>query len=59
MFYDNVRIPLSNVVGEINSGWAVAMSTLSFERGTAFTANQVTLAVMVEELIALASGGFC
>ncbi|MBE1552035.1 alkylation response protein AidB-like acyl-CoA dehydrogenase [Mycobacterium sp. OAS707] len=59
VFYDNVRIPLSNVVGEINSGWAVAMSTLSFERGTAFTANQVTLAVMVEELIALASGGFC
>ena len=59
VFYDNVRIPLSNVVGEINSGWAVAMSTLSFERGTAFTANQVTLAVMVEELIALAaSGGF-
>jgi alkylation response protein AidB-like acyl-CoA dehydrogenase len=32
------------------------MSTLSFERGTAFTANQVTLAVMVEDLIALASG---
>ena len=59
VFYDNVRIPLSNVVGEINSGWAVAMSTLSFERGTAFTANQVTLAVMVEELIALASGELC
>jgi len=59
VFYDNVRIPLSNVVGEINSGWAVAMSTLSFERGTAFTANQVTLAVMVEELIALANGGLC
>ena len=56
VFYDDVRIPLSNVVGEVDSGWAVAMSTLSFERGTAFTANQVTLAVMVEDLIALASG---
>ncbi|GAA1970391.1 acyl-CoA dehydrogenase family protein [Nocardioides panacihumi] len=51
VFYDEVRIPLSNVVGEINNGWSVAMSTLSFERGTAFTANQVRLAKVVEDLI--------
>jgi len=51
VFYDNVRIPLSNVVGEINNGWSVAMSTLSFERGTAFTANQVRLATTIEDLI--------
>ncbi|MCJ0949778.1 acyl-CoA dehydrogenase (plasmid) [Rhodococcus erythropolis] len=51
VFYDDVRIPLSNVVGEIGSGWSVAMSTLSFERGTAFTANQVRLAKVVEDLI--------
>ncbi|CAM3207589.1 alkylation response protein AidB-like acyl-CoA dehydrogenase [Williamsia muralis] len=51
VFYDNVRIPLSNIVGEINDGWSVAMSTLSFERGTAFTANQVRLAKVVEDLI--------
>jgi alkylation response protein AidB-like acyl-CoA dehydrogenase len=51
VFYDDVRIPLSNVVGEINQGWSVAMSTLSFERGTAFTANQVRLAKVVEDLI--------
>lgn len=51
VFYDEVRVPLSNVVGEIGNGWSVAMSTLSFERGTAFTANQVRLARVVEKLI--------
>jgi alkylation response protein AidB-like acyl-CoA dehydrogenase len=55
VFYDDVRIPLSNVVGEVNQGWSVAMSTLSFERGTAFTAGQVRLASTVEHLIALAA----
>jgi alkylation response protein AidB-like acyl-CoA dehydrogenase len=43
VFYDNVRVPLSKVVGGINNGWRTAMSTLSFERGTAFIADQVDL----------------
>jgi alkylation response protein AidB-like acyl-CoA dehydrogenase len=51
VFYDDVRIPLGNVVGDLNDGWRVAMSTLSFERGTAFMADQVELAATVEELI--------
>jgi len=51
VFYDEVRIPLSNVVGDINNGWKVAMSTLGFERGTAFMADQVELAATVERLI--------
>ncbi len=54
VFYDEVRIPLTNVVGDMNNGWSVAMSTLSFERGTAFTIDQVQLSSTVERLIELA-----
>jgi alkylation response protein AidB-like acyl-CoA dehydrogenase len=54
VFYDDVRIPLANVVGGIDNGWSVAMSTLSFERGTAFTVSQVQLATSVERLIEMA-----
>lgn len=54
VFYDEVRIPLTNVVGQLNDGWRVAMSTLSFERGTAFMADQIDLAAIVEDLIELA-----
>lgn len=54
VFYDEVRVPLANVVGELDQGWGVAMSTLSFERGTAFTTGQVRLSTTVEQLIELA-----
>jgi alkylation response protein AidB-like acyl-CoA dehydrogenase len=54
VFYDDVEIPLSNVVGDLNQGWDVAMTTLSFERGTAFMAEQVTLAESVDLLIDIA-----
>ncbi|MGE0741750.1 MAG: acyl-CoA dehydrogenase family protein [Hyphomonadaceae bacterium] len=54
VFYDNVRIPLQNVVGEINDGWNVAMATLGFERGTAALAEQIEMSRVVEELIELA-----
>jgi alkylation response protein AidB-like acyl-CoA dehydrogenase len=51
VFYDEVRIPLSNVVGQLNDGWRVAMSTLAFERGTAFMADQIEMVRLVDELI--------
>jgi alkylation response protein AidB-like acyl-CoA dehydrogenase len=54
VFYDEVRVPASGVVGERDHGWRVAMSTLSFERGTAYTASQVRLSDTVEKLISLA-----
>ncbi|MFM7064248.1 MAG: acyl-CoA dehydrogenase family protein, partial [Actinomycetes bacterium] len=51
VFYDEVRIPLTNVVGGLHNGWRTAMSTLSFERGTGFMADQVELASTVERLV--------
>jgi alkylation response protein AidB-like acyl-CoA dehydrogenase len=54
VFYDNVRIPLSNVVGAVNDGWNVAMATLGFERGTGYVGHLSRLAYAIEELVAMA-----
>ena len=32
-FFDNVEVPVENIVGDINGGWKIAMTTLAFERG--------------------------
>ena len=34
MFFDNVRIPKDNVIGEENRGWYSAVTTLDFERSS-------------------------
>jgi len=54
VFYDEVRIPIANVVGGLGEGWRVANSTLSFERGTAYLSQQIDLARTLESLIELA-----
>ena len=54
-FYDDVRIPLANVVGGLGSGWKTAMSTLAFERGTGFIGDQLALYERVNRAIALAA----
>jgi len=33
IFYDNVRIPSENLIGEVNGGWKVLTGALAFERG--------------------------
>ena len=37
VFFENVRCPKENVVGGVNNGWKVAMTTLGFERGSSAT----------------------
>src|SRR3712207_6355033 len=49
VFFDNVRVPRENMIGEENRGWYLAQTTLSFERsniGSAVGARQT-----VEDLI--------
>jgi alkylation response protein AidB-like acyl-CoA dehydrogenase len=36
VFFDNVKVPLEDMVGEENRGWYYLMQALSFERHTAF-----------------------
>jgi alkylation response protein AidB-like acyl-CoA dehydrogenase len=53
VFFDNVRLPASNIVGEENRGWYIAATTLDFERASAIGAI-VALRRGVERLIQIA-----
>lgn len=54
VFYDEVRVPIANVVGEIGQGWSTALATLSFERGLGFIGDQLELYERVCRAIDLA-----
>jgi alkylation response protein AidB-like acyl-CoA dehydrogenase len=54
LFMDQVRVPISNRVGEEGDGWRVAMVTLSFERGTAFVGEVIDSMELLRSLRALA-----
>jgi alkylation response protein AidB-like acyl-CoA dehydrogenase len=49
--FDNVRIPASNLVGEIDHGWRVAMDTLSHERSYHVLQRRVNVEVALTEII--------
>jgi alkylation response protein AidB-like acyl-CoA dehydrogenase len=52
VFYDNVRVPKENLVGEINQGWQVSIATLMWERVSGGTRHPVERTI--NELIELA-----
>lgn len=39
VFFDSVRVPVANLVGEENDGWTVAKTLLTFERSGAYAAR--------------------
>jgi alkylation response protein AidB-like acyl-CoA dehydrogenase len=52
VFYDNVRVPKENLVGELNDGWRVSIATLMYQRLSAGTRHPVERTI--NELIELA-----
>jgi alkylation response protein AidB-like acyl-CoA dehydrogenase len=54
IFFNDVKVPKMNIVGEANAGWGVAMTTLLHERGTLGFSLTARLEVAVAKLIKLA-----
>jgi alkylation response protein AidB-like acyl-CoA dehydrogenase len=52
VFYDNVRVPRENLVGEINHGWQVSIARLMYERVSGGTRHPVEKTI--NELLELA-----
>jgi alkylation response protein AidB-like acyl-CoA dehydrogenase len=54
IFFEDVRVPRANLVGELNNGWGVALTTLMNERGTASFGTQARFRILYENLVSLA-----
>jgi alkylation response protein AidB-like acyl-CoA dehydrogenase len=54
MFFTDVRVPKENVLGQLNDGWRVAMTTLMHERGTLGFALSVQARIALDGVIELA-----
>ena len=54
IFFSDVRVPIENVLGEVNAGWGVAMTTLLHERGTLGFALTSRLEVAMNKVVTLA-----
>ena len=54
VFLDGVRVPVENVVSEVNRGWEVAITTLAYERDLLTFIRNVSLRNALDRLIDLA-----
>lgn len=54
VFLDNVRVPAAHVVGKVNEGWGVALTTLAYERDVLTMIRHISLRTALERLVALA-----
>ncbi|HML99267.1 MAG TPA: acyl-CoA dehydrogenase family protein [Tepidiformaceae bacterium] len=59
VFFEDVRVPVRNRVGEENNGWYVAMTLLDFERSNvaSIAANQRTLEMLIADMRERKPGG--
>jgi alkylation response protein AidB-like acyl-CoA dehydrogenase len=54
VYFDSVRIPESQILGGLDNGWAVGMTTLMYERLALGFGLQVRLRIALDGLVALA-----
>jgi alkylation response protein AidB-like acyl-CoA dehydrogenase len=54
LFFENVKVPVENLVGDLNKGWMVAITTLMHERGSFSFNTVVTFELRIQSLIELA-----
>ena len=53
VFFDNVRVPAENLVHRLNEGWAVAITTLAYERDLLTFIRHISLRNAVHRLVRL------
>lgn len=53
VFFDGVRVPAENLVGKLNEGWAVALTTLAYERDLLTFIRHISLRNALHRLIKL------
>ena len=51
VFFDEVRVPRSNLLGELNQGWQIAMHTLGHERGSYTVRRQAEIQAVFWRLL--------
>ena len=62
VFFNDVRVPVSSLLGPLNKGWQVATTTLSYERAAAarlYAEMQMRLYDLVADLAQSRSNGVC
>jgi len=52
VFFEDVRVPRENLVGQIGEGWRIAMTVLAFERGAVSLGSSYRYARDLEQLAA-------
>jgi len=55
-FLDNVRVPVKNLVGRLNEGWGVAITTLAYERDLLTFIRHISLRNALHRLVGLVKG---
>jgi alkylation response protein AidB-like acyl-CoA dehydrogenase len=56
LFFDDVAIPKSRTIGEVNGGWKIAMAILGYERGAVAWQRQAWLHGRLRDALAVGAG---